>query len=320
MLKSEIATQLHQHIQSFLDYCRTRCMADGTIEGYGNNLRQFAELLGALPGSKTLTDFKEACTESILLETVVVRQGSNPDLSAHTIRRYISAWRSWVRYLVKIDVLDIAYDRFKFDLPKLPETLPKAVDMPILDKILDTPSIRRQPQWMYLRNICMFELMTYSGLRVSEVTSLTLSDLYFSQKQVRVTGKGNKTRLVPVTECVIERIREYLQARNTSLVKIKVDYLFTSRYGDKLTTCTVRQHLHNLANELLKDKFRLTPHMLRHSCATHFIRQTHDLRFVQILLGHSSVATTQMYTHLDNDFVKATFYQHLTGSRISKPS
>lgn len=233
MLKSEIATQLHQHIQSFLDYCRTRCMADGTIEGYGNNLRQFAELLGALPGSKTLTDFKEACTESILLETVVVRQGSNPDLSAHTIRRYISAWRSWVRYLVKIDVLDIAYDRFKFDLPKLPETLPKAVDMPILDKILDTPPIRRQPQWMYLRNICMFELMTYSGLRVSEVTSLTLSDLYFSQKQVRVTGKGNKTRLVPVTECVIERIREYLQARNTSLVKIKVDYLFTSRYGDK---------------------------------------------------------------------------------------
>ena len=145
--------------------------------------------------------------------------------------------------------------------------------MPILDKILDTPPIRRQPQWMYLRNICMFELMTYSGLRVSEVTSLTLSDLYFSQKQVRVTGKG-----------------------------------------------TVRQHLHNLANELLKDKFRLTQHMLRHSCATHFIRQTHDLRFVQILLGHSSVATTQMYTHLDNDFVKATFYQHLTGSRISKPS
>ena len=113
MLKSEIATQLHQHIQSFFVYFRTRCMADGTIEGYGNNLRQFAELLGALPGSKTLTDFKEACTESILLETVVVRQGSNPDLSAHTIRRYISAWRSWVRYLVKIDVLDIAYDRFK---------------------------------------------------------------------------------------------------------------------------------------------------------------------------------------------------------------
>ena len=157
----------------------------------------------------------------------------------------------------------------------------------------------------------MFELMAYSGLRVSEVTSLTLSDLYFSQKQVKVTGKGNKTRLVPITDCVIQRIKEYLQSRSNSLVKVKVNYLFTNRHGNKITNSTVRLHLHNLANELLVDKLRLTPHMLRHSCATHFIRQTHDLRFVQILLGHSSVATTQMYTHLDNDFVKATFYQHL---------
>ena len=311
MLKSEISAQLHQHLQSFLDYCQTRCMADGTIEEYRNNLRQFAALLEAWPDSKTFSNFPEICTESALLKTVVIKQSNNPDLSAHTIRRYICAWRSWIRYLVKTDVLNISYDRFKFDLPKLPETLPKAVDMPILDKILDTPPIRRQSQWMYLRNICMFELMAYSGLRVSEVTSLTLSDLYFSQKQVKVTGKGNKTRLVPITDCVIQRIKEYLQSRSNSLVKVKVNYLFTNRYGNKITNSTVRLHLHNLANELLVDKLRLTPHMLRHSCATHFIRRTHDLRFVQILLGHSSVATTQMYTHLDNDFVKATFYQHL---------
>jgi integrase / recombinase len=114
-----------------------------------------------------------------------------------------------------------------------------------------------------------------------------------------------------VSDCVIQRIKEYLQSRSNSLVKVKVNYLFTNRYGNKITNSTVRLHLHNLANELLVDKLRPTPHMLKHSCATHFIRQTHDLRFVQILLGHSSVATTQMYTHLDNDFVKATFYQHL---------
>ena len=114
-----------------------------------------------------------------------------------------------------------------------------------------------------------------------------------------------------VSDCVIQRIKEYLQSRSNSLVKVKVNYLFTNRHGNKITNSTVRLHLHNLANELLVDKLRPTPHMLKHSCATHFIRQTHDLRFVQILLGHSSVATTQMYTHLDNDFVKATFYQHL---------
>ena len=114
-----------------------------------------------------------------------------------------------------------------------------------------------------------------------------------------------------VSDCVIQRIKEYLQSRSNSLVKVKVNYLFTNRYGNKITNSTVRLHLHNLANELLVDKLRPTPHMLKHSCATHFIRQTHDLRFVQILLGHRSVPTTQMYTHLDNDFVKATFYQHL---------
>lgn len=311
MLKSKISAQLHQSIQSFLDYCQTRYMSVGTIEGYRNNLKQFAGLLEILQGSKTITSFAEICTEPILMETIVIRQSNNPNLSAHTIRRYISAWRSWIRYLVKTDVLDLSHDRFKFDLPKLPEILPKAVDMPILNKILDTPPVRRQSGWIHLRNICMFELMAYSGLRVSEVTSLTLSDLCLNQKQVKVTGKGNKTRLVPITDCAIQRIREYMQARSASSVKIKANHLFTNRFGNRITNSTVRMHLRNLANELLTDKLRLTPHMLRHSCATHFIRQTHDLRFVQILLGHSSVATTQMYTHLDNDFVKATFYQHL---------
>ena len=311
MLNSKISIQLHQSIQSFLNYCQIQYRSEGTIEGYRNNLKQFTGLLEAWQGSKTITAFTEICTEPVLMETVVIKQSNNPSLSAHTIRRYICAWRSCIRYLVKTGMLDISYDRFKFDLPKLPETLPKAVDMPILDKILDTPPVRRQPQWMYLRNICMFELMTYSGLRISEVTSLTLSDLCFNQKQVKVTGKGNKTRLVPITDCAIQRIREYLQARSASLVKIKVNHLFTNRCGNRITNSTVRMHLHNLANELLADKLRLTPHMLRHSCATHFIRQTHNLRFVQILLGHSSVATTQMYTHLDNDFVKAIFYQHL---------
>ena len=138
---------------------------------------------------------------------------------------------------------------------------------------------------------------------------------YLKQKQPKTcfwaSAVGWRGIFAKVSDCVIQRIKEYLQSRSNSLVKVKVNYLFTNRYGNKITNSTVRLHLHNLANELLVDKLRPTPHMLKHSCATHFIRQTHDLRFVQILLNHSSVATTQMYTHLDNDFVKATFYQHL---------
>lgn len=311
MLKSNISKQLHQHINGFLDHCRSRCFSEGTIEGYRSNLRQFAARLDDYAARHKVADFQTACTEIIMMETITMKQADNPELKATTIRRYICAWRSFIAYLVKIDVLDLSYDRFRFDLPKLPEALPKSVDMPVLDKLLDSPPcLPKQPHWMYLRNLCIFELMAYSGLHISEVSGLLMTDVYFSERQIRVTGKGQRTRLVPITDTVSKRIRAYLKERSAAAVNIRTNHLFVGRGGTMLRPCSIRLSLHKTVASCLGEEVHITPHSLRHSCATHFVLKTHNLRFVQILLGHKSIATTQIYTHLDNGFVREMFHQH----------
>ena len=245
MLKSNISKQLHQHINGFLDHCRSRCFSEGTIEGYRSNLRQFAARLDDYAARHKVADFQTACTEIIMMETITMKQADNPELKATTIRRYICAWRSFIAYLVKIDVLDLSYDRFRFDLPKLPEALPKSVDMPVLDKLLDSPPcLPKQPHWMYLRNLCIFELMAYSGLRISEVSGLLMTDVYFSERQIRVTGKGQRTRLVPITDTVSKRIRAYLKERSAAAVNIRTNHLFVGRGGTMLRPCSIRLSLH----------------------------------------------------------------------------
>lgn len=311
MLKSNISNQLHQHINGFLDHCRSRCFSEGTIEGYRSNLRQFVSRLGDYAAKHKVADFQTACTEIVMMETITMKQADNPELKATTIRRYICAWRSFIAYLVKANVLDLSYDRFRFDLPKLPETLPKSVDMSVLDKLLDNPQcLPKQPHWMYLRNLCIFELMTYSGLRISEVSNLLMTDVYFAERQIRVIGKGQRTRLVPITDTVAKRIRAYLKERSASAVNIRTNHLFVGRGGKMLRPCSIRLSLHKMVVARLGEEMHITPHSLRHSCATHFVRETHNLRFVQILLGHKSIATTQIYTHLNNGFIQEMFHQH----------
>lgn len=311
MLKSNISEQLHQHINGFLDNCRSRCFSEGTIEGYRSNLRQFASLLDGYAAKHKIADFQAACTEIVMMETITMKQADNPELKATTIRRYICAWRSFIGYLVNIGILDLSYDRFRFGLPRLPETLPKSVDMSLLDKLLDNPPpLPKQPHWMYLRNLCIFELMAYSGLRISETSNLLMTDIYFSNRQIRVTGKGQRTRLVPITDVVSKRIRSYLKERSASAVNVQTNHLFIGRGGKKLRPCSIRLSLRKTVKACFGEDVYITPHRLRHSCTTHFVLKTHNLRFVQILLGHKSIATTQIYTHLDNGFVQEMFHQH----------
>lgn len=311
MLPLHISEQLKQYIHDYLDNCRYRNMSPGTIEGYRCNLKQFIGLLHLRPNSAHVTEFAEICTEPVMIETVILKTEQNPDLTAYTIRRYVCAWRGLVCYLVKTKVLDLSYDRFEFELPKLPEALPKAVNMKELEGLLDYGLTHHDnPNWIDWRNLCIFELMAYSGLRISEATGLTVNDVFLSQNQIRVTGKGNRTRLVPITDCAVDRIRNYLKARSKANIKIKSNHLFISRQGNGIGNSTIRMHLKKWAKQSMGAAQRMTPHMLRHSCATHFVKKTHNLRFVQILLGHKNISTTQVYTHLDNDFVNTLFHDN----------
>lgn len=304
MLESTISQELEQLIASYLDSLRCINYSPGTIEGYGNNLHQFVRLLSEIPHSSNIKALAEACSEEYLLDTVLQKKNNRPDITACSIRRYMCAWRSFIKHLVAAEILDVRHDRFRYALPKLPETLPKAVSMTMLTPILDSNC----KNWIELRNQCMFELMSYSGLRISEVINLKLTDIELAQLQTRVTGKGNKTRMVPITPRAANKIQQYMQARGR--IHARSDYLFIARHGSKLSSTTIRKHLGTAMMVHHGEKTRLSPHQLRHSCATHFLKETHNLRFIQLLLGHQSIATTQVYTHLDMEFVGDLFHKN----------
>jgi integrase/recombinase XerC len=225
------------------------------------------------------------------------RQG----LSGRSLQRVLSGIRTFFNYLQKSG-------KVKMDptagirAPKSPKPLPKTLDVDQVGQLLEISG----DAWMVTRDRAMLELFYSSGLRLSELTGLDMSDIDIRNGSVRVTGKGNKTRELPVGRFAREAVQKWLAIRSNELTqemaKKDVNALFISKQGKRINPRTVQQRLkyysvkqgiHNPVN----------PHMLRHSFASHLLESSSDLRAVQELLGHANISTTQVYTHLD--------FQHL---------
>lgn len=164
----------------------------------------------------------------------------------------------------------------------------------------------------------MLELLYSSGLRVGELVALDLADLDLSSCQVRVTGKGNKTRLVPVGRRAIVAIKDYLNHRAIWLAKSETALFISQKFGSRLTTRTVQNRV-KLAASRAGIAQNIHPHLLRHCFASHLLSESGDLRAVQELLGHSDISTTQVYTHVD--FAKLTqVYDNAHPRAVKKPN
>ena len=222
-------------------------------------------------------------------------------LSARSQARIISGIKSFYKFLLLEDVIET--DPTSLLEPprigrKLPEVLNHEEVKEILAQIdLSTPAGRR--------NKAMLEVLYGCGLRVSELTELRLSHVYFDQEFVRVTGKGNKERLVPIGKIALKEIRNYLPDRN-SLPKIERDHediLFLNRRGRRLSRVMVFTMIKELVSAAGIKK-NISPHTFRHSFATELIDRGADLRAVQEMLGHESILTTEIYTHLDREFLR----------------
>ena len=222
-------------------------------------------------------------------------------LSARSQARIISGIKSFYKFLLLEDVIET--DPTSLLEPprigrKLPEVLNHEEVKEILAQIdLSTPAGRR--------NKAMLEVLYGCGLRVSELTELRLSHVYFDQEFVRVTGKGNKERLVPIGKMALKEIRNYLPDRN-SLPKIERDHediLFLNRRGRRLSRVMVFTMIKDLVSAAGIKK-NISPHTFRHSFATELIDRGADLRAVQEMLGHESILTTEIYTHLDREFLR----------------
>lgn len=220
-------------------------------------------------------------------------------LSARSLARVLSGWRGYFGYLVrvgKIKLNPVAGIR----APKLSKPLPKTLSP---DQAVQLVSFSDDSLYG-IRDRAIFELLYSSGLRVSEVTSLDLDSIDFASHEVRVTGKGNKTRIIPVGKPAIDAVHRWLAVRGTieTVNPESLQSLFINTKGKRIAPALVRNRIKKwgITQGLTVDPH---PHMLRHSFASHVLQSSGDLRAVQEMLGHASIASTQVYTHLD--------FQHL---------
>lgn len=226
-----------------------------------------------------------------------VAQRHGKGFSGRSLARMLSAWRGFYHYLAR-------HHGYTYNpcagvhAPKSPRALPHTLSPDEAAKLLDFP-IENDP--MALRDKAMFELCYSSGLRLAELTGLQPRDLSFSDGTARVTGKGGKTRIVPVGSQAARILREWIKLREV-LVKPGATALFVSRYGRDISPRSVSQRLKIQASRQ-GISANIHPHVLRHSFASHLLQSSGDLRAVQEMLGHASISTTQIYTHLD--------FQHL---------
>ncbi len=214
--------------------------------------------------------------------------------------RRLSAFRLYFKFLISENILKIDPSQ-GISLPKLKQTLPSTLSTGEVNRLLDSNG--KSP--LQLRNSAMLHLLYATGLRVSELVKISTAGINLSAGYLRVLGKGSKERLIPFGEEARARIEYYLQGSRPQLLKgRRSDYLFVTNRGTSMTRLRFWQIIKEvcLAKGITK---KISPHMLRHAFATHLVENGADLRSVQMMLGHSDITTTQIYTHVDSNRLKS---------------
>ena len=287
-------------LSSFLDYLRVeRGSAKLTISAYASDLAQFAEFLQQRRVS--LSGARRDHVREYLQELF-----SN-QLDGRSVGRKLSAIRHLYRHLL----LDGKIDKdptLNIDLPKQWKVLPKALSQDEIGAMLAEMPQQKSGQELRLRDRAMLELLYAGGVRVSEVADARLEDLKLEMGYILVRGKGDKERMVPLGVPAQRALQQYLKNGREALAKKRSSpLLFLGARGRRLT----RQRVWQLVGKAsLVAGRHASPHMLRHSCATHMVENGADLRTVQTILGHSDISTTQIYTHVALDRLKSVHAKH----------
>jgi integrase/recombinase XerD len=272
-------------------------LSENTLSAYRSDLNKFVIFLDTQ--SLLLTDFAQAD----LTQYLAIRYDSG--LSARSTARFLSSLRSLCQYMLRQKIR--TDDPVSFlQNPKLPQSLPKTLSERQVEELLNAPNTEDPIQ---LRDKAMLEILYATGLRVSELVNLRLDQLSLQQGVVRVIGKGNKERLVPLGEEAVEWTQTFLQQSRVLLLKGESDIVFPSKRGVAMTRQTFWyriKHYSRVANIHVD----LSPHTLRHAFATHLLDHGADLRVVQMLLGHSDLSTTQIYTHVATQRLQKLMSEH----------
>lgn len=216
--------------------------------------------------------------------------------SSSTYARKLTSIKGFYKFLELEQEIEVNYSK-EIDAPKAKKTLPIIISVEDVTKLFDHIDINTD---LGLRNLALLEIIYGSGLRVSELLNIKLTDIHLNESYIIVTGKGNKERIVPISSMAVKAIKNYiLKSRENLLNGNKTDYLFINNIGNQLS----RQGFFKLLKVLAKNsniETDISPHTLRHSFATHLLENGMDLRTLQTLLGHEDISTTQIYTHINN--------------------
>ena len=262
-------------------------LSDNTIESYSRDIVRYVEYLK----QKRVKQISDADTPLILTYLISLRDGG---LKAKSTARHLVTLRGFYRYLVQEKI--IKHDPARLiDLPKSGLKLPDVLSVSEVKLLLNTPDTQTS---LGLRNAAMIELLYAAGLRVSELVNLKLLDINTEAGFVRVIGKGSKERIVPIGNYAKNIIDRYVKTARSLLLKGGVShYLFVARAGKPMTRQGFWKLLKQYALQAGIAK-KITPHSFRHSFASHLLEGGADLRAVQIMLGHTDISTTQIYTHV----------------------
>lgn len=297
--RQELPGSLNPHIAAFLHYARAeKGLSTNTMLAYRRDMVKFAEFLE----SRSVSLLEATRSEIVDFLSSLYAQG----LDSRSVARQLVTLRNFYRFCLS-EGLVTEDPAANIESPKIYRTLPHFLSVDDVDKLLAQPDVTTP---IGLRDKAMIELMYSTGLRVSELCGLRVSDVETSSGVLRCIGKGNKERIVPVGRRALEAIAVYIQDSRPRLLRDRVSpYLFLGKMGRKIDRIQFWMLLKKYGTEAnLRES--LNPHMLRHSFATHLLDRGADLRSIQLMLGHADISTTQIYTHVVEERLKQVYKAH----------
>lgn len=284
-------------IHEFINYLSVeRGLAMNTLESYGRDLRQYSQFLEADDDANL-----DAVSRNTIVNYMIFLQQQGK--ATATIARRLAALKAFYQFLVR-------EKRIKNDptanleSPKLEKRLPRVLTVNEVERLLNQPDGAQPPG---MRDRAMLELLYATGIRVSELVSLNVSDVNLETGYIKCSGKGSKERIVPLGTLAIQSCREYLEKGRHRLVRDRDETsLFVNHHGHRLTRQGFWKIVKRYADDAKIEK-EITPHTLRHSFATHLLENGADLRSVQEMLGHADISTTQIYTHVTKGRLKEVY-------------
>ena len=285
------------YVSEFINYLAVeRGLAQNTLESYGRDLRQFQSYL-----QTSQMDFLKDSSRSTIL--TYLNSLHNKGRAVSTISRNLAAIKSFYQYLVREKYLE-KDPAANLESPKLEKKLPKILTVQEVEELLKQPDTILPAG---LRDKAMLELLYATGIRVSELISLNISDINLDMGYIKCFGKGSKERIVPLGSIAAKCVQDYVgRGRNKLVRTYEESALFVNHHGNRLTRQGFWKIIKKYAHEarILKE---ITPHTLRHSFATHLLENGADLRSVQEMLGHADISTTQIYTHVTKNRLKEVY-------------